>query len=114
MYFIKTPRRVFCWSFPVTIRCEVCQFTGLVDINGKEIYEGDIVNAWDTPAEDPTWSFDKVHLGVIEFYKGAFNLVSNTYKRTPKGEKVYCNFWMYAEKIEVIGNIFENSETIYE
>ncbi len=77
------------------------QFTGLLDINGKEIYEGDIVR--DLDGDNCT----------IEFNHGSFIV---------KG-KIIIPFWsilsvngelsartVSSKTFEIIGNIFENPE----
>lgn len=74
----------------------VMQFTGLLDKNGKEIYEGDILK----------YKFS-VLSGIDEviFTDGAFILkndyIAETGLRTVKNVSDYC---------EVIGNIYENPE----
>lgn len=93
------------------------QFVGLRDTkrteeypNGQEIWEGDVVSTWDDPAEDPTWSFDKVHMGVIEYCENAFQLKSLSFKNTPVGEPCYLKDWTHAQHIVVVGNIFEDEQ----
>ncbi len=80
------------------------QFTGLLDKNGKEIYEGDVVLAFGTNI-------------VIEEYRGSFGYF------TSKGQ-MHQDFHAIAThnaisiignvltKIEVVGNIYENPELI--
>lgn len=67
------------------------QYTGLIDKNGKEIYEGDIVR------------YFKDELGVVDFVLGSFIVDSTSYTDT---------FYELMGEIEVIGNIYENSELI--
>ena len=71
----------------------LCQFTGLKDKNGKEIYEGDILynEEWKTKTE-------------VKFKEGAFNpLVEIESDETT---------WSLPDEFEVIGNIYENPELL--
>lgn len=64
---------------------ELMQFTGLKDKNGKEIYEGDIVNG-----------YSKSTVEYLEDFAGFFPM---------------CN-WPSNKEWEVIGNIHENPELL--
>lgn len=71
----------------------VCQFTGLYDKNGKEIYEGDIVKDADTGK-------------IFEIiYQGHMFL---RYERKP----MYMFYTLDGDCIEVIGNTYDNPEMV--
>jgi uncharacterized phage protein (TIGR01671 family) len=74
---------------------QVMQFTGLLDKNGVEIYEGDIVR-WNDDAEDVIERYYERIDEVVEFKGGAFYPV--------------CT--MPESEFEVIGNIYENPNLI--
>ncbi len=75
---------------------ELMQSTGLVDKNGQEIFEGDIVHAY---------SEDARLIGAIEYFDNAYCI------KTKNG--VYNSLWINAEYYEVIGNIYENPELLF-
>ena len=69
---------------------EVMQFTGLKDKNGKEIYEGDIID----------WKGDK---WIVEYSGSCFVVVFGNCENTVDSVNDNC---------EVIGNKFENPELL--
>lgn len=77
----------------------VMQFTGLLDKNGKEIYEGDILNQQDG------W------YRIIEWDEGCGGFIG-----VAIGKDVYEKYWNNLgerdESAEIIGNIFENPELL--
>jgi uncharacterized phage protein (TIGR01671 family) len=80
---------------------ELMQYTGLKDKNGKEIYEGDIVNIKEYPLSSP---FTIIYEDGSYYF--AEILENNEYDR----EDVLGYY--KPEEIEVIGNIYENSELL--
>jgi len=78
---------------------ELMQYTGLRDKNGREVYEGDIVRFKD-------W-WDEEMVGEVRYSEKdmAFTIVNDFWDGFPI---------MYADDLEVIGNIYENPELLKE
>lgn len=70
---------------------ELMQYTGLKDKNGKEIYEGDVVNYFGH------------YLGVVEWKDSGFWVYESQASR-----------YSITDNMEVIGNIYENQELLEE
>lgn len=85
------------WFFQ-TIRQDaiIMQYTGLKDKNSKDIYEGDVVEWWDS-------------LGVSELGNDSFSTRSEVSFNNGMFEPV-C--WLIPDQFEVIGNIHENPELL--
>lgn len=79
----------------------VCQYTGLTDKGGKKIWEGDIVQEYPFRAVVRFGEFESLVLKNI-----GFNLewINRIYYRQ---DLIY-----WTDKIEVIGNIFDNPELL--
>lgn len=108
---------------------EVMQYTGLKDKNGKEIYEGDIVNFVDeritnyepTGADQSLNTFDAHgHLlqekRAVLFSDGGWIVQSDYYiKGTQVGGMAYDSVNLYhILSMEVVGNIYESQELLGE
>ncbi len=83
------------WGNPIE-NYIIQQFTGLLDKNGKEIYEGDIVCGFDFIAE-VIWETEDSAFQIRRIDKTHGGAFLNT---------------MYMQNFEVIGNIFHNPELI--
>lgn len=91
-------------SYVVPIeRVILMQSTGLFDKNGVEVFDGDIVNAYDTDRNEGQ-IYKTVNLtGVVTYHENAFCL---------KQGNVLNDLWVHSEEFEVIGNIYENPELL--
>lgn len=84
----------------------VGQFTGLIDKNGKEIYEGDIITVNGHYPRVVIW--DKMTWGLMptEFYHDKYFWVMNL-------QHPGTDWWdEFADEFEVIGNRFDNPEML--
>ncbi len=77
------------------------QYVGLLDINGKEIFEGDILTG---VVSDLSWGFTKI-TGRIEY-----NPIRTSYDIVFGSGRIYL--WKMKKEIEIIGNIYENPELL--
>ena len=85
------------------------QYTGLKDKKQKEIYEGDII---DFSYDMFVGNFDTfVAKGKVVFEEGAFYIEVFENERTTKDE-VYLLYSINLDTIEVIGNVWEDSDLL--
>lgn len=106
------------WRVSVTTRevvegDAIMEFTGILDKNGKEIYEGDIIEATDNWAEDECpryvvqWVEDDTRLG--------FELVhpeTEDYEASIADDYGFYPLEVKRAGFTVIGNLYENPELL--
>ena len=122
--FIKKDKRMsevynLCWSGGLEIslqfksknlyedlddsECILMQYTNIKDKNGKEIYEGDVVNM-----------VSKKGVSIsrrVVFYNGSFRLIKSKKGRNSAKKNLFAQK-VYKAKLEVIGNIYETPELV--
>ena len=79
--------------------CELMQYTGLEDKNGKKIFDGDIVIGYFPYGEKGVVVWDEKRCGfyILPYWEHGVGRASN--------DKYYK---MNATKLEVIGNVYDN------
>lgn len=82
----------------------IMQSTGLFDKNGVEIFEGDMVDAYDYYENLGRKYKTTRFTGVITYEENSFYLKD--------GEGFFNNRWVNAEEIEIIGNVWEDGDLI--
>ena len=86
---------------------EIMQSTGLKDKNGKEIFEGDIINCGYLFNGSPFDELDEYEEEkVVKFVNCGFNI------KFKNDTNLFIDIMESCEDIEVIGNIYENKELL--
>ena len=94
---------------PVT----VSQFTGLIDKNGKKVFEGDILRFADTSQpHNAVVVFETENIGSCGCCYSAFEGSGFVGKVLPGSEYDYSCFSGDFKESEIIGNIFDNPELV--
>ena len=95
------------------------QYTGLDDENGKEIYEGDIVEFKDTGEEGYEYKegFDFNNIAQVVYENGIYTLANfgesdNSYYATDCSDEEILEEVLRNGNCEVIGNIYDNPELL--
>jgi uncharacterized phage protein (TIGR01671 family) len=89
------------WGFKSSVQTDkvyLMQYTGLKDKNGKEIYEGDVVDNGNGPVE--------------VFYNENYQAFWVRFQSEKTEEQFYSSLSDYDDEFEIIGNIYENLELI--
>ena len=79
----------------------IMQSTGLVDKNGKEIFEGDVVRQVRT---QPITENETI-TGVVIMLEGAWLIMNDC-------EQLASDLWSETDENEIIGNVYENTELL--
>jgi len=105
---IKVDGEIYKFHFS---EVEFINYTGLKDTNGKEIYEGDVVRIFSNKmiVYYGTHGYDSRDLLV----GGLHREIHGFYLQSPCGSWE-LNIAVELEKVEVIGNIYENPELLEE
>lgn len=110
-------RKIICYGYETYIsdaeqnKYPLMQFTGLLDKNGKEIFEGDIIQfRYNDKCEE--LGYETVN-AVVEFERGMFVCKEIGFDYEGKKELPMSLYeFMQGEEITIVGNIFENSELL--
>jgi uncharacterized phage protein (TIGR01671 family) len=87
---------------------ELMQYTGLKDKNGKEIYEGDVVEVT-LPSR---YTKDTVYLCEVQFHKGGYTIF--VVKSNEEYNKVIGHWFDLpkSDQLDLKGNIYESPELL--
>lgn len=88
----------------------VCQFTGLVDKNGVDIYEGDIINH-NGKKFICSWSLI-VGFCFVEVNKNLGNFIKDSILMKYHNIRSQFEISNYIKYCEVLGNLYENPELL--
>ena len=80
------------------------QFTGIVDRNGVEIYEGDIIQTYDSEG--------KPILHEVYYLESESRFATKLIGYETLNEESLTQKWVNELNFEVIGNIFDNKELL--
>lgn len=99
------------WNAPYPYVCKLMQYIGLKDINGKDIYEGDIIRII---IDGDSRKVGKVvyrdcgfYIHIPDKYFEDYHEITDTYKVEDMGGTINLK-----QSFEVIGNIYENPDLV--
>ncbi len=100
------PANEFC-GYEEVDPSTVGQYTGLLDVNRKKLFEGDIAKFK---------TFGNSHIGKIVFHQetAGFNLQWSISRGAYREKATRCTNLFASEGIEIIGNIYGNPELLEE
>lgn len=118
------------WTATKSEHIEIMQYTGLKDVNGKEIFIGDIVKrefeVWETTGSG-SWEDGSLEIhenciaegyfvGVVHQTPSGLYVLNRCKKYNPDGDFIEkrSNIKLHARYANVIGNIYENPELLLE
>lgn len=110
------------FPFVKVIPSTIGQYTGLTDKNGKKIFQGDIIKytrtKWNEPLHSDNWK------DIVSFHEIYFDENEGSFKQkhyTDKGNLIASGYMSSfvdvradENKIEVIGNVYDNPELLEE
>lgn len=115
-FHISAPGIAWSWvDFTATdskaLGFPVMQYTGLIDKNGVEIYEGDVMTF---PAyyETPEMTLPTYVCAKVIFIHGAFHIQMNDEKITADTNNLAYEMQCYDGDFEVIGNLYQHPELL--
>lgn len=98
------------WDFNVGI---LMQSTVLFDKNGKEIFEGDVVNIHAFYFDGCSESEQEL-IGIMRYGKIAGFLIKEWYLETVDNKIAFSDLELHEESFEVLGNIYEHKYLLWE
>ena len=113
------------WGWIKVMPETICQYTGLTDKNGKKIWENDIFKfndeVWESSYTSCGMEYDSWEVenyGVVGYYKetARYDFCRYKYNENSVEAELHENhdieFADFVSGLEVIGNIFDNSELL--
>ncbi|NQN50354.1 hypothetical protein HPA16_08385 [Streptococcus suis] len=107
IYNMEQPHRDLIGAVPIEKSgLVVMQSTGVFDVNGKEIFEGDVAKSTWFKGYDDCVGYRKA--GIVVYRDGCFCI-----EYPGEAEKGYLSIMLKcAVSVEIIGNIYENPELL--